>query len=251
VLGESTQSSRRSRTTPTVRRSRRRSRGQWHSIREAQPSEPPPVRGLAQERGAEVRVVRTRCAHGVEASIAQVRRWWSSAARRWSRAPRRALLSRRLIGRIQRLVAFAQRSRGRAAPYLARDATPRLLEAQLRDMARDVVTTIAAFVSTGAAGGDLRGMVEASSSRPRRQRGAHERSCPTCSTSARRSSPGVPSSRSPASRDGRDVAELAAGRAHVARRDARGRGPVDAPGERRALCAADGRPFASSWCCTT
>ena len=104
-----------------------------------------------QARGAEVRVVRTALPlTAVEANIAQVRRvvLLGLLAAMGLGLAAALVLSRRLLGRIQRLVAFAQAvARGEPPPYLAPERRDDLgvLEAQLREMAREVVTTIAAL----------------------------------------------------------------------------------------------------------
>ena len=169
VLGESTQSSaslENHADRPEVQAAL--AGGSGHSIREsATVGSRLLYAAWRQERGAEVRVVRTALPlTAVEASIAQVRRVvvLGLLAAMVLGLLAALLLSRRLIGRIQRLVAFAQAvARGEPPPYLAPERRDDLgvLEAQLRDMARDVVTTIAAVrVERERLEAILRGMVE-------------------------------------------------------------------------------------------
>src|SRR5438046_7219015 len=120
-----------------------------------------------QTRGDAVRVVRTALPlTAVAENVAHLRRLLVAGllAAMLLGLATSLVLSRRLLRRIQRLVAFARAVAGGApAPYLAPERRDDLgvLEAQLADMAREVAATIAALrVERERLEAILRGMVE-------------------------------------------------------------------------------------------
>ncbi len=120
-----------------------------------------------QTRGDAVRIVRTALPlTTVEASVAHLRRLLllGLLAAMLLGLASALVLSRRLLQRIQRLVAFARTlAGGGPAPYLAPERRDDLgvLEAQLAEMARDVAATITALrVERERLEAILRGMVE-------------------------------------------------------------------------------------------
>src|SRR5207253_1582352 len=120
-----------------------------------------------QTRGEGVRVVRTALPlTAVAKNVAHLRRLLVGGllAAMLLGLATSLVLSRRLLRRIQRLVAFARAVAGGApAPYLAPERRDDLgvLEAQLADMAREVAATIAALrVERERLEAILRGMVE-------------------------------------------------------------------------------------------
>ena len=120
-----------------------------------------------ETRGDAVRVVRTALPlTAVAANVAHLRRLLVGGllAAMLLGLAIALVLSRRVLGRIQRLVAFARGvAGGGPAPYLAPERRDDLgvLEAQLAEMAREVTATIAALrVERERLEGILRGMVE-------------------------------------------------------------------------------------------
>jgi two-component system phosphate regulon sensor histidine kinase PhoR len=120
-----------------------------------------------QQRGRDVRVVRTAIPlTTVAANVAALRRLLLAGLLGAVLLGLAVALvvSRRLLRRVQRLVAFARTlASGAPTPYLARERADDLgvLEEQLAEMARDVAATIAALrVERERLEGILRGMVE-------------------------------------------------------------------------------------------
>ena len=207
-----------------------------------------------QTHGDAVRIVRTALPlTAVEASVAHVRRLLllGLLAATLLGLGSALVLSRRLLQRIQRLVAFARAlAGGGPAPYLAPERRDDLgiLEAQLAEMAREVAATIAALrvererleaILRGMVEGvlvtDLRGTVALMNERARELLGL-----PRGHDGAGRSL--VEVTRQP--QVGEMLRELAAGTATLSRDvtlDGAERATLQVNGAR--LCGADGEPF--------